>query len=112
MANERAYQELLDRLGAFRDTVINQRAGDIALNPPLADEIGRLIDEIYESSVKTDMKSPGPPDKGLGQLAGIGPEAAEKLASTRIPQGIVPVRRECHFGADDRSRRSVLHLSA
>jgi hypothetical protein len=90
MANEKAYQELLDRLGALRDTVINQRAGDIALNPPLADEVGRLIDEIYQASVKTDMKSGGPPDKGLAQLAGVGPEAAEKFTQARIPQGVEP----------------------
>ena len=90
MAKENAYQDLLDRLAALRDTVVNQRAGDIATNPPLADELLRHIEEIYASAVKADGTAPPPPDRGLGELTGVGPDAAKELGQTRIPQGVEP----------------------
>jgi hypothetical protein len=40
--------------------------------------------------VDTDMAVPPPPDKGLAQLVGVGPEAADRLGQTRIPQAITP----------------------
>jgi hypothetical protein len=40
--------------------------------------------------VDADMQAPPPPDGGLGQLAGLGPEAASEMGATRVPAGIEP----------------------
>jgi hypothetical protein len=45
---------------------------------------------MLQSVVDADSKIPPPPDKGLAELAGIGPEAAQELGQTRIPQGVEP----------------------
>ena len=90
MAKVNAYQDLLDRLAALRDAVVNQRAGDIATNPPLADELMRHVNEMYESAVKADTQAVPPADRGLGELAGIGPDAAKEFGQSRIPQGVEP----------------------
>lgn len=88
MPQEQPYQDLLDRLAGLRDKVVTLRAGEISGNPPLADELLRQIDDIYQSTVKSDNATPRPPDQGLAQLAGIGGEAAQKLGDTRIPYGV------------------------
>jgi hypothetical protein len=90
MANESDYQSLLDRIGALRETVTNRFAGDLVGNPPLADALQKQVDDILAAVVKQDAKATPPPDKGLAQLAGVGPEAADEFGKTRIPQGVEP----------------------
>jgi hypothetical protein len=90
MANENEYQSLMDRIGALREAVANRFAGDLVGNPPLADAFQQQIDDILAAVVKQDMQAKPPPDKGLSQLAGVGPEAADEFGKTRIPQGVEP----------------------
>jgi hypothetical protein len=45
---------------------------------------------MLASVVDADAKIPPPPDNGLGQLAGVGPDAARSFGSTRIPGGVEP----------------------
>jgi hypothetical protein len=45
---------------------------------------------MLQKAVDADMAVPPPPDKGLAQLVGVGPEAADRLGQTRIPQAITP----------------------
>ena len=40
--------------------------------------------------VQQDMKATPPPDRGLAQLVGVGPDAANEFGKTRIPQGVEP----------------------
>jgi hypothetical protein len=88
MATEKDYQSLYDRVAALRDTVTSRLAGDLIANPQLADALTKQIDDLLQSAVDADSKAPPPPDKGLGQLAGIGPEAASQLGQARIPPGV------------------------
>lgn len=90
MATEKQYQELLDRIAALKATVTDRLSGDLISNPALADALAGKIDDLYRSAVEADAAKAPPPDKGLAQLTGIGPEAADALGSTRIPQGIEP----------------------
>lgn len=90
MANESEYQNLMDRIGALREAVTNRFAGDLIGNPPLADALKQQIDDILGSVVKQDLAAKPPPDKGLAQLTGIGPEAADEFGKTRIPHGVEP----------------------
>lgn len=90
MPQEQPYQDFLDKLAALREQVVTMRAGDIATNPPLADELLRQIDDIQQATVATETAAPRPADKGLAELAGVGDEAASDLAETRIPHGVSP----------------------
>jgi hypothetical protein len=90
MARERDYQSLLDRVAALRETVAGRLSSDLIQNPQLADAVVKQIDDLLASAIENDAKMPLPPDKGLAELVGIGPEAAREFGQTRIPQGIEP----------------------
>ena len=90
MATERDYQSLYDRIAALRETLTNRLAGDLIQNPQLADVLTKQIDEMLAQVVDADAKTPPPPDKGLAQLVGVGPEAATEFGKTRIPPGVEP----------------------
>jgi hypothetical protein len=88
MATEKEYQSLYDRVAALRDTVTSRLAADLISNPQLADALTKQIDDMLQSVVDADTKATPPPDKGLAQLAGIGPDAATDFGVTRIPPGV------------------------
>jgi hypothetical protein len=88
MATEKDYQALYDRIAALRDTVTGRMASDLISNPQLADALTKQIDDLLQGTLDADRKVPLPPDKGLAELAGIGPQAATELGRTRIPQGV------------------------
>ena len=90
MATERDYQSLYDRMAALRDTVTSRLASDLISNPQLADALTKQIDDMLQSVVDADQKVTPPPDKGLAELAGIGPQAATEFGATRIPPGVEP----------------------
>jgi hypothetical protein len=87
---EEEYQSLYDRIAALRETVTSRLASDLIQNPQLADALIRQIDEMLAKVVDVDAKAPPPPDKGLAELIGIGPEAATQFGKTRIPPGVEP----------------------
>src|SRR5262249_34861080 len=88
MATEKEYQSLYDRIAALRDTVTSRLASDLVSNPQLADALNKQIDDMLQSVVDNDVKAPPPPDKGLAELVGIGPQAAKDFGQTRIPPGV------------------------
>lgn len=88
MANEHDYQSVRDRVAALRDAVTKRFAGDLVGNPALAEALKQQIDDVLQAVVQHDMKAPPPPDKGLAQLIGVGPEATDEFGRTRIPQGV------------------------
>jgi hypothetical protein len=88
MATERDYQGLYDRIAALRETVASRLAPDLIQNPQLADALTKQLDDLLQSVVTADAQAPPPPDKGLAQLVGVGPEAADELGKTRVPPGV------------------------
>jgi len=90
MATEKDYQSLYDRIAALRDTVTSRLASDLISNPQLADALTKQIDDMLQAVVDADTKATPPPDKGLAELAGVGPEAAKDFGTTRIPPGVEP----------------------
>ncbi len=90
MATEKDYQGLYDRIAALRDTVTARLSSDLITNPQLGDALTQQIDAMLQSVVDADTKIAPPPDKGLAQLAGIGPQAATSFGQTRMPQGVEP----------------------
>jgi hypothetical protein len=90
MANEKDYQSLYDRIAGLRETLTSRLGSDLIQNPQLADALTKQIDDMLQSVIDADAKVPPPPDKGLAQLIGIGPEAAGEFGKTRVPQGVLP----------------------
>src|SRR3954467_10594747 len=90
MLSEREYQEQLDRVSALREQVADQLSGSLVSNPALAEELNRQIDSLVEALTETELTGPRPPDLGLAQLVGVGPEAAQQFGDVRIPSGVVP----------------------
>src|SRR4051794_21702249 len=58
--------------------------------PTQADQLIREIQHQIGAWEDADAAASPPPDKGLGQLAGVGPEAAQYLGETRVPPGVEP----------------------
>src|ERR1700730_12858211 len=90
MATEKDYQSLYDRIAALRDLVTSRLGADLITNPQLGDALNKQIDDMLQSVMDAEDKTTMPPDKGLAQLAGVGPEAATQLGQTRIPPGVEP----------------------
>jgi hypothetical protein len=90
MAKEKDYQGLYDRIAALRETVTDRLAGDLIQNPQLADALTKQIDDMLKAVVESDAKAPPPPDKGLAELVGVGPDAAKEFGQTRVPHGVEP----------------------
>jgi hypothetical protein len=88
MASEKDYQSLYDRIAALREQVTSRLGADLISNPQLADALTKQIDDMLQSVVDSDTKAAPPPDKGLGALIGVGPEAAKDFGITRIPPGV------------------------
>jgi hypothetical protein len=90
MAKESEYQALLDRIAALQETVSDSHAADLIANPQLADALMGKINDMLATVVAADEQTPPPPDQGLAQLAGVGPDAAAQFGDSRIPQGVEP----------------------
>lgn len=88
MPQQQSHQDFLDRLAGLREQVVTMRAGEIAGNPPLAAELLRQIDDIYQATLKADAAAPRPPDGGLAQLSGVGDETADDMGKTHVPHGV------------------------
>jgi hypothetical protein len=74
----------MDRIGALRSTLAEQLGADLIQNPELADALVRHVDDMIDSLMK-EAEEDVPLDGGLGQLVGLGPDAAETLGETRMP---------------------------
>jgi hypothetical protein len=90
MATEQEYQAFLDRIAALEETVADRLSSRLVSDPQLADVLVKQIDDLLQQAADADMAIPPPPDKGLAQLVGVGPEASDTLGRTRLPQAITP----------------------
>jgi hypothetical protein len=90
MATERDNQALYDRIAALRDEITNRLATELIQNPQLGEAINKQIDDMLAAVVEADSKEKPPPDRGLAELIGIGPEAAAEFGKTRLPPGVQP----------------------
>ncbi len=90
MAKEQEYQNLYDRIAALREQLASRLSSDLIQNPQLADALVKQVDDLLHSAVVADSNVPPPPDKGLAELVGIGPEATGDFGKTRVPQGVQP----------------------
>lgn len=90
MLSEKDYQDRLDRIQALREQVAERLSGSLVSNPALAEELNRQIDALVQAATAADASAPRPPDGGLGQLAGVGPDAAARFGAVQMSQGVSP----------------------
>ena len=90
MLDERAYQERLDRIAALRQQVAGSLSGSLVSNPALAEQLNEQIDALADAAESADELVPPPPDLGLGQLVGVGPDAAQELGDAMMSHGVKP----------------------
>jgi hypothetical protein len=90
MATEREYQGIYDRIAALRETVVNRLGNDLREKPQLGEALVKQLDDLLTNWEEADTNAPQPPDKGLAELIGLGPQAAKELGATRIPIGVEP----------------------
>lgn len=88
MAKEKDYTDLYDRIAALRETLTAQLGSDLISNPALADALTKQIDEMLRAVTSADEKTPPPPDNGLAQLIGLGPEASDSLGENFMPVNV------------------------
>jgi hypothetical protein len=90
MLSEREYQDRLDRIQALRSQVAERLSGSLVSNPALAEELNRQIDDLVQAVTDADAQAPAPPDRGLAELIGVGPEAAQQFGKVKVPPGVAP----------------------
>jgi hypothetical protein len=88
--SEKDYQDRLDRIQALREQVAQRLSGSLVSNPALAEELNRQIDELVDAATTADSQVAGPPDGGLAQMVGLGPDAAKHFGSVQMSQGVTP----------------------
>jgi hypothetical protein len=90
VATEREYEQRLGQFAALLQTIADRLGSNLIADPTLADNLVGQIETQLQAWEKADQGVPPPPDGGLGQLAGVGPQAAGEIGDTRIPQGVKP----------------------
>ena len=90
MLSEREYQDRLDRIQALRTQVAERLSGSLVSNPALAEELNRQIDDLVQAATDADAQAPVPPDRGLAELIGVGPDAAQQFGTVKVPPGVAP----------------------
>ena len=88
MLSEREYQDRLDRIQALRRQVAERLSGSLVSNPALAEELNRQIDDLVQAASDADAQAQAPADRGLAELIGVGPEAAQEFGTVKIPPGV------------------------
>lgn len=81
-------REFYDKLGAFHEQLVEDLAAQLIENPRLADALTEQLESIRADAEMDALNAPAPADGGLAELIGIGPQAAKKLESTRLPHGV------------------------
>ena len=85
MANEREYQDLINRLAALRRSLAGRLSGRLGSQPGLIDELDERLEELLETALSTLEDQPAPADGGLAALIGVGPDAAESVGEAHHP---------------------------
>ena len=90
MATEREYQQRLGQFAALLQQIADNLGSSLIADPTLADNLVGKVESQLQAWEAADAALAPPPDGGLGQLAGVGPDAATDMGDTRVVQGVKP----------------------
>lgn len=82
--------QVFDQFAALLQNTVAQLSPDLIQDPNLGVLLTSMLGEQLENLIAARAREQGPPDLGLAQLAGIGPEAAVEFGGTRAPDGVQP----------------------
>src|SRR3954451_23603937 len=74
-----------DWLGLTRARLMEQAGPDLISDPKKAEALTNWLDAQIQQLDDVAAHEPVPPDRGLGELAGVGPTSAVNLGQTRLP---------------------------
>jgi hypothetical protein len=80
---------LRDQIGFLRGLVMDQAGASLITDPVRAQALTTAIDDLEAQLDAQDAAVAPPPDRGLGALAGVGPDSADTAGETRIPVGVI-----------------------
>jgi hypothetical protein len=78
------YQQVLGGLAKLRERLVQQNASQLIQDPRQAEAINQRIDDLLSVFEQAERLKQGPPDGGLANLIGIGPDAATDLGGARV----------------------------
>jgi hypothetical protein len=88
MPTTRDYDQLNDRVASLLQNTIDQLGPELVENPQLAEVLNRYIDDqVGRYASRTGPADP--PDGGLADLIGLGPNAPASFGDTRVSPGVV-----------------------
>jgi hypothetical protein len=79
-----------DQFAALLQNAVSQMSPDLIQDPRLGEVLVSTLVRELQAMLESQAQEPPPPDMGLAQLAGIGPEAATDMGAIRAPDGVVP----------------------
>jgi hypothetical protein len=79
-----------DRFAALLQNSIDQLSPDLIQDPKLGEVLLETLTGQLNALLEAQAQEKAPPDQGLAQLIGIGPDAAEDMADVRAPEGVMP----------------------
>jgi hypothetical protein len=79
-----------DRFAALLQNSVSRLAPDLIQDPRMGEVLVSMLSRELEALQQANAAEPAPPDLGLAQLAGIGPEAATRMDDVRSPDGVTP----------------------
>lgn len=90
MPTSQNYQQTQDRFAELLRRLTDYLSSNLVQNPALADVVSSQVEDALRAVDEEEAKAQAPPDRGLAELAGVGPGAATELGKTRIPLGVEP----------------------
>src|ERR1044072_4043376 len=78
-------QQILGGLAKLRERLVADNAALLIQDPRQAEAINQRINDLVAIFERAEQIKTGPPDGGLANLIGIGPDAPTDLGATRLP---------------------------
>lgn len=79
-----------DQFARLMEGAVQRLGPDIIQDPGLGQALVDTLTGQLDGLLTMQAAQPAPPDHGLAELAGIGPDAAQTMGEARTPNGIMP----------------------
>jgi|SRR5271157_1097412 len=87
MPSRDQYFDLINRIETLRERLAELQAAQNP-NPVVADSLARDLAALEQALIGFQQREAPPPDEGLAQLIGLGPQAAARMSDVRVVVGV------------------------
>src|SRR6266851_5395270 len=81
------YFDLINRIETLRNRLAELQAAQNP-NPVVADAVARELAALQQALIGFQLRETPPPDEGLAQMIGLGPDAASRMGAVRVVAGV------------------------